>query len=247
MPLYICQEGQSNKYWRYDIDGLKVTCEWARVGREASAERLTKTFSSVSERDAFIAGKIREKEKKKYRLVTAAEHAEEASIAQELGTQYKIHRVLWVAQRSATQLEQLSEYDPNESVYVEVVNSYSRGSTLAGKEVIRLLLTRKESHRIYSDVVEQGQTLTVAGFNKAIGMDSGFVNAVRRKLKAMAQVVVAAVATIKVGALGARGLFDDDEEMQAAAAPVLAQFTNQGMAAQVVSKFASLGRRALEL
>src|SRR3972149_6973768 len=176
MPLYICQEAQSNKFWSYDFsaDGKSVHVKWGRVGREDSADSQDKTFDRASEAMAFVNGKIRENEKKKYRLVTEDQHAEEASIAKELGTQYKVHRVLWVVQRSATQLEQLPEYDPDQAVYVEVVNSYSSGSTLAGKEVIRLLLMRKDSYRIYSGVAEQGQLITHSGLNKAIGMDAGF-------------------------------------------------------------------------
>lgn len=238
MPDYLCQEEQHNKLWRYTVNNLSVTTEFGRVGQSLRA--TTKSFGSLIERDRFIAQKIREKERKGYVLATSKKVKEETQTAQQLGTQYKISRMLFVSQKG-NKLSRITNYDPKKFVYVEVLNSWK-------KTITRLLLSKTQSFEITGGVSENGRTIT---YGTKTLTSSSFIAGVRGVLRRLSEQVVELVKTVKFAAAGARKLFDDDGEPSAAAAPafasILSQVDHAGVDDKIVSKFASMGARVLEL
>lgn len=236
MAIYKCQTEQHNKWWEYQINGLTVTYRWSRIGA-TKIDSTVKTFSSSAAMHAHIAAKVREKEGKGYVLSDAEDLANEFKTAQALGVENKIQRLLWV-DRKGKRLNKINAYDPDRYIFVEILNSWS-------KAVTRLLLSRTQSWVLEGSITEMGQTIAIGDINPVHGKAIQFAQAVRQKLKEMAEVVTSVFKTVKVAALGARNLFDDND--QPTVAIDMTQFTNKGMNTQLVSKFAALGTRALEL
>ncbi len=236
MPDYLCQEKQHNKLWRYTINGLSVTTEYGRVGQSLKA--TTKAFGSATERDRFVATKIREKEKKGYVLATQEKVKQEQTTAKQLGTQYKISRMLFVSQKG-TKLTQITNYDPKKFVYVEILNSWK-------KTITRLLLSKTQSFEITGGVSETNRTIT---YGSKTLTNSSFITAVRGVLRRLSEQVVEVIKTVKFAAVGARNLFDDDNDSPEAVnafASILSQVDSAGVDTKVVSRFASMGARVLE-
>jgi len=145
--------------------------------------------------------------------------------------------LLWVDLKGKT-LALLSNYDPSKYIYVEVLNSWS-------KEVTRLLLSRSGSWQLGAGISEYDRTISFSARNPVSGEGERFANTVRQMLRDMAVTVAAALKTVKFAAVGARNLFDSgtgDEE-----APELADLAAPGFDRQVISKFAALGQRCLDL
>src|SRR5881397_2863176 len=79
MPIFINRENQSNKYWKYQVNGLSVHVSWGRIG--GSAESQVKTFSSQGSMHAFISDKVSEKLRKGYREASENELQKEVQTA----------------------------------------------------------------------------------------------------------------------------------------------------------------------
>ena len=235
MPIYINREDQHNKYWQYRLEGLSVHVSWGRIGGKSDSQ--VKTFSNPASLHAFIDDKVSEKLRKGYREASETELKKEAQTAQSLGIENKIKRLLWVDLKGKT-LALLSNYDPSKYIYVEVLNSWS-------KEVTRLLLSRGGSWQLGSGISEYDRTISFSTRNPVSGEGERFANTVRQMLRDMAVTVAAVLKTVKFAAVGARNLFDSgtgDEE-----APELADIAAPGFDRQVISKFAALGQRCLDL
>jgi len=238
--IYINNENQSNKFWSYSVSGTTVTCKWGRVGNEP--DKVVKKFSSSYEVDKFVNQKIKEKEKKGYKLVSKEKLEEEKTTAKELGTRNKIKTMLFCS-KNGNKITELNAYDPGQYVYVEVLDSWSKSMT-------RLLLSKNESWMIDSDstIVKTGRTISANSLS-AIGSNDTFVVAVRNVLKRMSAQVVQVLKSIKFAALGARNLFDDDEETTPVpeVSAALSTIDSSGFDQSVINKFASMGARALDL
>lgn len=234
---YHCAEDQHNKFWEYEITGNSVWVHWGRVG--GTEDEQTKSFSSSYEVTEFITKKVREKVKKGYKQVTQQAIKKEVKTAQAIGAQNKISKMLWVS-RKDNLLSKIDAYDPKQYVYVEVMNSWS-------KKVTRLLLQKETTWMVNGESIsEMGRDISVGGLTK-LGY-SGFAEAVRSVLKEMAEVVSAALQTVKFGAAGVRDLFGDGtapvaKEYQDA----LASIDTANFDMSVINRFASLGARTLEL
>ena len=240
MPIYHCQEAQHNKFWSYEITsgGKTLSVSWGRIG--GSSDSQTKSFYSATALQQFLNKKISEKTGKGYKLVNEATHSNESKTAKSLGIENKIQRILWVGQKG-NKLSFLTNYDPAQFVYVEILNSWS-------KEVHRLLLSKTETWEIDDSISESNRSITYD--NKVRTTHSPFADTVRAMLKGIAVKVAETVKTIKFAAIGARNLFDDDAKSPAAAEEEgldVSEIKISGCDQQVVSKFASLGNRVLEL
>ena len=236
--IYVCNIDKSNKFWSYEIrNNNEVHIKWGRIG--GSADEQIKSFGSSSELQKFIDKKVKEKEKKGYRPETKEKLKRETKTAQALGHQNKIKKMLWVS-RDENRLEQLDNYDPNQYVYVEILNSWS-------KEVTRLLLSKGKTWMAKDGVTEFNRSIICSSLVE-LGY-SVFAEAVRAVLKDMAEVIAEALKTVKFAASGVRNLFDDEDftqpnnELSAA----LASVDMSGFDSSVVHKFAAMGSRSLEL
>lgn len=231
---YLCQTDQHNKFWQYEVNGNSVHIKWGRVG--GTEDEQTKEFGSPAEMQKFINKKVRGKEKKGYEKVTEEKLKKEEKTAKALGAQHKIKRMLWTNMKGNT-LQQLDQYDPNKYVYVEILNSWS-------KKVTRLILAKDDTYMVKGGVSESSRNITFESKTK-LGYSS-FASAVRDVLKEMSEVVAEALKSVKFAAMGSRDLFGESEaapDVQAA----LADIDTSGFDSSVVSKFASLGARQLQL
>ncbi len=241
MPIYLCQEKQHNKSWEYIISGLTVTYKYGRVGSTITTK--VKTYSSSAARDKEIAAKVRNKTgvKKGYVLVNEKKIKEESKTARQLGIQNKISRMDFVNLKG-NKLTKISSYDPKKYVYVEILNSWKKTRT-------RLLLSKTESFELTGGVQEQNRTIT---FGRKTPAGGNFVNAVRGVLRRLSEQLVEVIKTIKFAAVGVRKLFDDDDDdgdpvPTQAFSLALGQVDSAGVDSAVISKFASMGVRVLEL
>lgn len=251
MPKYLQNENKEgkdgntvyhNKFWEYEIlNDTSVMTRWGRVGVDGQEKKYD--FGSRTERDRFIQGKVAEKTnpKKGYKLVTEEVLEKERKTAETLGNAYlKINRIEYV-NKKGEQLRVLGDYDPEEHVYVEVVNSQT-------KEKIRYLFQKNQSWKL-EGIAEASQLIE---FDDLIATADSLSKAVRQVLKSVAQAVVRIVAQ-KFAAVGARSLdlgLDDEESVSGGGGSgfdLFAMVKQPGVSKQVVSKFASLGNRTLEL
>lgn len=235
MPIFINRENQSNKYWKYEVNGLSVHVSWGRIG--GTSESQVKTFSSQGGMHAFISDKVSEKLRKGYREASENELKKEVQTAKSLGIENKIQRLLWV-ELSGRTLRLLNAYDPAKYVYVEVLNSWS-------KEITRLLLSRSGSWQLSDSISEFDRTISFDTRRPVSGERERFANTVRQMLRDMAVTVTEALKTVKFAAVGARNLFDS--ETGGVEVPELDEIAAPGFDRQVISKFAALGQRTLEL
>lgn len=234
--IYLCSEEHHNKYWSYSINGTSVTIKWGRVGGKGTSQ--VKNFNSDYDLQQFIADKIEEKEGKGYKAASQQKLKEEVSTAKTLGLQNKIHRMLWMS-RKGNDLAQLDAYDPKQFVYVEVLNSWS-------KEMTRLLLAKDETWMVAGGISEYERNISVNGMNH-LDPSHAFSRAVRDILKRMSQVVAEVMKTVKFAAVGSRSLFDDSVVEAPDVQMALSQIDSSGFEKSVISKFASMGSRMLEL
>jgi len=237
--IYTNTEGNSNKFWSYEIDSNHTTTiKWGRVGSTNSQQ--VKKFSSSYAAQNFIDSKIAEKTKKGYKKVTKAKLNEEVKTANALGVQNKIKRLLFVGKKDK-ELNQLDKYDPKQFVYVEVLNSWS-------KEMHRILLSKENSWWIEGGISEANRSITFGKINAASN-NHEFITAVRDILKKFSEAVVEALKSVNFAALGVRNLFDDDSKVaeQPNVKEALASVESSAFDPSVVSRFASMGARVLEL
>ena len=98
-----------------------------------------------------------------------------------------------------------------------------------------------------NSISESGRVI-VADNLRELGYSS-FADAVRTVLKEMAEVIAEALKTVKFAASGVRNLFDDEDFTQPnnELAQALSAVDTSGFDTSVVSQFAALGARSLEL
>ena len=236
MPIYICKESSSNKFWSYEDQGNSVLVKWGRLG--LAGQSKTHSFVSMAEKRRFLDKKIREKTRKGYALSDEQKKKKEEKIAKLMGHQHKIQRMQWVDyKKKAKKLRFILNYDPKRYVYVEVINSWN-------KEVHRLLLSKDESYAI-EGVAEADRVIE---FSYASMPDSAFVNGVREALKELARKVAEVVQ--RFAAVGVRKLSlgdDDDDEVEPIALDIYEQVGETSASKQVISRFAAMGARTLDL
>lgn len=245
MPYFICSENQHNKFWFYEIDGNDVIIKWGRVGSTSTSK--TYKFSNSYLLNSFINKKVMEKKKKGYFEKCVDDYNEEASIAQKLGIQYKISRMLFVHKRDK-RLDLLSKYDPSEFVYVEILNSWS-------KEIVRLLLSKKDSLVLYGGITEANRIISYGEERSPIrGKELTFINIVREVLRKISSKVVEVVKTIQFGSSGYRDLFGEEIDCEEISleennnyVSKIRSFINNCAEEQVVMKFATGVCRELDL
>lgn len=248
--VYVCKEEKSNKFWQYEINNLSVDVEWGRVGLEG--EKQTKTFSSPSERDRFIESKIREKQKKGYQLTDENRLSVEAEVAREMGTQYKVNRTEYVARKGDT-LNLLMNYDPDEYIMVEVLNSWDKSLTYlllkgSGKTAENFVLDGFSEEKARR-VIEAAEIAPVRG-EKLMKLAKG----VRSYLLRLSEKVNDLVKKVAAGTFGRKLLLNG---MDTGGGVAVATGTDdsdffdavgdKGASRQVVAKFAALGARKLML
>jgi predicted DNA-binding WGR domain protein len=238
--LLICQEGTANKYWKYELrDDWGIYVEWGRLG--GTNQNQTKSFGSAAARQKFIDQKVSEKQRKGYAEKTDDEYQKEEKTAQALGHQNKLQNMEWVQHdESKKKLLKLSEYNPNEYVFVEIVNSWSKKRQF-------LLIGKNSAHSLTNVTIQKNGNIKYTRTGYA---DTGFVQAVRDYLSDLAQKVREVINTF--AGVGARvlSLGDDSTERSESdnsmVKDLMASVGGDGSASeQVVTKFAGLGARKL--
>jgi predicted DNA-binding WGR domain protein len=235
--IYINRTDASNKFWSYEPQGNNVLVKWGRVG--TTGQSKLHTFGSTHERDRYINNIVSEKEDKGYKVVTEEKLNEESETAKTLGIQWKINRTEWV-EKYDKGLQIIPKY--NQQVYIEVLNSWT-------KERLHFLMNKTDSLEL-ANVVEKSGAIT---FGRAQSAASELVGAIREYLRRLSRKVQEVVIS-KFGAMGVRklDLGEEDEETfisQPGFKDVIASVSgsDSGASVQVLTKFASLGNRVLDL
>lgn len=245
--LYINKEDSSNKWWSYEIkENNSLYLEWGRVG--STPKDKTKRFSSNSELQEYLTGKIREKHKKKYKEVNEEKLSNENTLAKKLGFRNKISKMLFVS-KGKLKLTEIGAYDPEQYIYVEVMDSYS---SKANKKITRLLLSKEKSWEIDSNITESNRVIYYSSESDLLLTNSSFVQIIRDELKQMSIIVSNIMSTVKFAAIGVRKLFgmgtistenDVDPEINSA----LDSIDSSGFDPSVIRKFAAIGARKILL
>lgn len=241
MPVYVNKEDKSNKFWSYDIKSpTEVEVKWGRIGLAGQSQ--IKSFGTTGARDSFISKKVSEKTREGYVISAAEKVKQESEAARELGIQFKVRRTEFV-RRKGTTFDIVGNYDENQYIYVEVLNSWS-------KEVFRFILGTKESY-IIDGLTEANRQILCASLTRTM---SSFVQSVRSYLKKLSEKVVAVVKA-KIGVLGQRKIDFGEGSIstgttETAETPAADDFYqavgDETASRQVVTKFAALGVRALQ-
>lgn len=240
---YTCSEKSSNKYWFYEFrNGLSVFCEWGRIGAPPQGD-VTKSFSSQGELNKWLNSKIKEKEKKGYKEVTENNLEKQHSIASKLGFRNKISKMEWVKMRGR-KLIRINDYDPDEHIYVEVLDSYSSNTN---KKVTRLLLSKDGSWEITSSIVEMDNEINFFDELQTLSNANKFVVVVREMLKEMSITVANIIKTVEFGVLGVRNIFGSGPQQVVPRQNALKSINTTGFSDSVIQKFAVLGIRKLSL
>jgi len=225
MPIYICQEGKSNKMWGYTrLTPRSVKVEWGRIG--LAPESQVKEFTIPHECDSFIEKKVAEKLNKKYKLKTEDELTSEAAVARAIGTQHKINRIEWVA-KDGSKLNILDSYDASKGVFVEILNSWSKESTY--------LYIDKQHSAAVQYKGQDGDVINI-GYREHPA-DASFVSGVKMMLSKMS-VVISKVYTNAFAAVGR--VLDIDGEIHKV-------IDVNSVSAQVVAKFVKMSGRVLDI
>lgn len=236
MAKYICQESQHNKVWEYIQNGGTVTFKWGRVG--GTTQEKTKNFGSSFSAQDEINRLIREKQGKGYKLVNDTQLKKEVDLAQSLGTRFKVSKIQWV-RRKGNELVSMLNYDASQYVYVEVMNSWTKATNF--------YLLHKDNSWVLSGVSSISDIgETKYRYSNMYEIKDQTVLAVRNYLKELFAKVVEALKTVKVGGLGLRKLFDDSTNATPQEVEDLS-VDFAGAEKGVISKFATMGMRVLEL
>jgi len=170
MPTFINKVDQSNKFWRYTfLAGNEVQVEWGRIGLAGQSQN--KNFNSSWERQRYIEKMVAEKIGKGYEESSEDGLKAEVKTAQTLGHKNKIRRMEWVDLKGRT-LHILKAYDPKRYIYVEVMDSWSKGVT-------RLLISRNENWEIRGSISEASRRISFDDRGAVFGEKMNFVEAVR--------------------------------------------------------------------
>ena len=128
MPIFINRENQSNKFWKYDVNGLSVHVSWGRIG--GSSESQVKTFSSHGSMHDFISTKVSEKTRKGYREASENELLKEVQTAKSLGIENKIQRLLLGATPSRFRTSRQKKRSESHWTKLPVTNSRKNISSM---------------------------------------------------------------------------------------------------------------------
>lgn len=233
--LYVNKKGSSNKFWSYEVDGLTVIVRWGRVGLKGQKKDFN--FDTRDELDDFLKRRVREQTSEGYKEVSQGDLAEEVQVAKTMGAQHKINRIEYVGLRKdkdgGGRLNLLLNYDPSQWVYVEIMNSWT-------KDVSHIVLNKTEEFEIVG-LAENRETRKIE-FGDTVYPRRDFINGIRLALRRIAAAVVAALK--RFGDLGSRSL-DGGETAPSTSFDDVEQET--GASKQVVSRFAALGARILDL
>lgn len=239
----ICQEEHHNKVWSYEIDGKTVNLEWGRVG--GGMQKKSKSYSSPYEAQNELDKVIAEKTRKGYKPITEEGLQKETKTAEQLGQQFKVQNIEFVHMRSQGNYGIQKEFDQDDFALVEILNSWT-------KESQYLLLSKTENW--YFNVkrtIKRDKTIEGSPSRSASNKDP-FVVGVRSYLRETFQKVQLAIQ--KFAAMGTRSLdlgFDEEEGTTDVTNTNFSKVKNEvGSAAasdQVISKFASLGARTLDI
>jgi predicted DNA-binding WGR domain protein len=233
--ILTCKEGSSNKYWQYEIISTnppEVKFSWGRIGLDGQSK--AEIFPTVDKMHQKIAKKMAEKEKKGYTETDKTKLKKESEIAQLIGPKNKINNMHFVMVSNNDTFREINNYDPNQSVLIEIIDSWTKNTSY-------YLLDKKQS---WQTNIDWDNKKIVSKFQ----VSTSIIDGIRKSLEAIAAVVKIAVQ--KFG-LGIRALQIDDE----VGLPVVNEdvYSNvfsdigESVSKQVISKFASLGTRSLEL
>ena len=241
MPLYLNQEGSSNKFWSYKIKGDTITYKWGRVGTDG--EVLLEAYSPSK-----LAKKIASKLKKGYVEVDDKKLEKEKNLAEGLGFRAKINDIKFVSVKfgktegynQALKTSELSEYNPDESILVNLLDSWSKDNRW-------VLLSTKNGNKELTPGGKKNEWLT----STYSGADTKTCDAIMGYLDDMITKFTTIV-TASFGSLGGRAL--DDSSYQSA----VNKFKNETKADisdAVINKiakiakvgFANMGARALDI
>ena len=234
---FTCKTGNSNKHWSCDKDGTTAVFEWGRIGSNTSVTR--KDFISDYDCNLFIEKKMNEKRRKGYTETTNKELNKEVKIAKDLGFRYKINKIEWCDQNGKI----VDNYDPNGSIYLQIMESWK-------KKNYHIMLSRREY--VESESVEiQGNKVTIGRPNYSPVFTHQRLRSVLDKL---VQEVRKAIKSVKFAALGVRSVQLDDDPNdinfmldEQESKQIFEAIGDSSASQQVISKFASLGSRTLDL
>ena len=126
--ILINTKDQSNKFWKYEITSNKpptVIFSWGRIGQDGQSK--TETFNATAAMEHKIEKKMAEKEKKGYLESDQKKLKKESEIARLIGPKNKISEMHFVrANTNTNSFKELKQYDPNQSVLIEVLDSWSK-------------------------------------------------------------------------------------------------------------------------
>lgn len=189
--IYHNKEGNSNKFWSYEIKGNRIVFKWGRVG--LAGQQKEEPYSP-----AKLQKKISEKQKKGYDLIDKEKLAKEKNLADGLGFRVKIQKLDFVSvtefQNGKLRLTVMDEYDPTQYIFVHLQNSWNTD------ENRWLLLSAKHGHK---ELRQSGANWTV--YTSASGRTA---NAIMEYLQDMIAKVTKII-TASFGSLGGRALDDD--------------------------------------
>ncbi len=226
---------------------MSIEKKWARIGAKKPRED-TKAFGSRYRADAYIEGEVRKKLQKGYVEENQETLAEEADVAQTIGTRWKIDRVEFLAQawnrddpniRGGMPLSIGDTYLPACGVYVELLESWSKERSY--------LIIDKDQALAFRNGLVSGQEVHLSGFTwPASQFVSGVRKMVQNVYKAVEEVVV------RFGAVGVRvleldGIESASPEVAEARTALKAAAKKTGLSDQVIQKFAAVGARQLEI
>lgn len=243
---YISKDGSSNKLWSYEITNESKGTVVFRFGRIGShITEAPKTFgdrySMQKEINKKVAEKTADVEGKRYKLVDENKVQEETEIAQDIGVQNRILRTLFVRRNelgpNRNKLTELPKYSSDDYVLVEIINSWD-------KKLTHFLLNKNTS----AEIIGLKSDLR---FERTTVPDNDFVSGVRRYLKKLVEKVRQVVASCTIASMASRDLDLGNDEDDFKAPEVTEEFVkkvgDKNVSNQVLTAFASLGARELDL
>lgn len=245
-----CTTKQHNKFWQYEVKGTTVNFKWGRVG--GSEDSNSKTFATEALMEAFVAQKMREKKKKGYVETNEGQLKEQVQVAKALGSHNKIRRLEFVRQvgskgkvnKGGGTLSRLLEYDPDEWIYAEILDSWT-------KDVTYILLNKGSAYQIEAGGLTENKQKRTIEYDSLSIPDAKFVNGLRTQLNLLsakvAKVVKKVVGLGKRLVMGAVAAQDSDQEVEVQDPTVEELAEESGSSSQVVNKLVGLGSRILSL
>jgi len=233
------QTDNSNKFWKARRVGTDVEKEWGRIGGNISTQ--TKNFRSENEADRYIENEARKKINKGYEETTSEDLDDEVEVAQALGTRWKIDRIEFIGEEwgKKKKLSFSDNYNPQYGVYVEMLQSWTMEK--------RYFLVNKADAVEYRDGSITGNKVSLTSVRSP---DYNFVEGIRLAIRKMQGVIIEVVG---IAAGNASRLLDIDGSAKAKTVMEVSRKLDISSPSlpcpntQVVSKFASLGSRMLEI